>query len=131
MFMMDLKNLDFFFPFTIFLFLSLSIYFFLTTGDNPGYINNFPMTLFEKSQIGLTLQNNENDTNNKNEKNENEKEKEDKKKPENEQQDPYKYCEICKIEKYLRMKHCDKCEICVHKFDHHCFWIGFFDCFFF
>jgi len=24
----------------------------------------------------------------------------------------------------VRTKHCDLCEKCVHKYDHHCFWIG-------
>ena len=44
----------------------------------------------------------------------------------NNEEDPFKFCEICKIEKFIRMRHCEKCEKCVHKFDHHCFWVGWF-----
>ena len=34
------------------------------------------------------------------------------------------FCEKCNIYQPTRTKHCDQCEKCVHKYDHHCFWIG-------
>ena len=37
-----------------------------------------------------------------------------------------RYCEHCKVHQPYRTKHCDKCERCVYKFDHHCFWMGQF-----
>lgn len=35
-----------------------------------------------------------------------------------------RYCELCQIEQPYRTKHCNQCEACVAKYDHHCFWIG-------
>lgn len=35
-----------------------------------------------------------------------------------------RYCELCQIEQPFRTKHCNDCEACIAKYDHHCFWIG-------
>jgi len=35
-----------------------------------------------------------------------------------------RFCEICCIVQPYRTKHCHLCERCIHKFDHHCIWIG-------
>ena len=37
-----------------------------------------------------------------------------------------RYCEICHIVTFpaQRVEHCDECNICVMKYDHHCFWTG-------
>ena len=35
-----------------------------------------------------------------------------------------RFCEICRSFQPYRTKHCIKCERCVLKYDHHCFWIG-------
>lgn len=34
------------------------------------------------------------------------------------------YCKACESSRKLRIKHCVKCDACVYKYDHHCFWIG-------
>lgn len=34
------------------------------------------------------------------------------------------YCSKCEIEQEYRVKHCNRCQKCICKFDHHCFWIG-------
>jgi len=34
------------------------------------------------------------------------------------------YCKKCDVWQPYRTKHCNLCEGCVSKFDHHCFWIG-------
>lgn len=34
------------------------------------------------------------------------------------------YCSKCEIEQEYRVKHCNRCQKCIFKFDHHCFWIG-------
>ena len=34
-----------------------------------------------------------------------------------------KICAYCQIKKERSMKHCQQCNRCVHKFDHHCPWI--------
>lgn len=34
------------------------------------------------------------------------------------------YCKICHIRQPLRAKHCHQCRRCVHRFDHHCFWVS-------
>lgn len=34
------------------------------------------------------------------------------------------YCNKCDIEQEYRTKHCNRCEKCILKYDHHCFWIG-------
>lgn len=34
------------------------------------------------------------------------------------------FCTICQMEQPFRTKHCELCEECICKFDHHCFWIG-------
>jgi len=46
------------------------------------------------------------------------------KKKENSWMPDLRFCEHCQINQPYRTKHCDKCERCVHKFDHHCFWMG-------
>ena len=33
------------------------------------------------------------------------------------------YCPHCIIKKNFRIKHCLICNICVYRFDHHCFWV--------
>jgi len=35
-----------------------------------------------------------------------------------------RFCEVCGIIQPYRTKHCQMCERCVHKFDHHCAFIG-------
>ena len=37
---------------------------------------------------------------------------------------PKHYCNTCQIEQEYRTRHCHKCEKCIYKYDHHCFWIG-------
>lgn len=34
------------------------------------------------------------------------------------------YCQHCKMRHPFRAKYCEKCEKCIVKFDHHCFWLG-------
>uniref|UniRef100_UPI00398EAC63 putative palmitoyltransferase ZDHHC13 isoform X2 n=1 Tax=Pristiophorus japonicus TaxID=55135 RepID=UPI00398EAC63 len=38
--------------------------------------------------------------------------------------DPRIFCTMCLIRKPLRSKHCDVCDCCVAKYDHHCLWIA-------
>ena len=38
---------------------------------------------------------------------------------------PKHFCRTCNIEQEYRTRHCHKCQKCVYKYDHHCFWIGF------
>ena len=35
-----------------------------------------------------------------------------------------RFCEICNILQPYRTRHCQLCEKCINKFDHHCVWIG-------
>ena len=35
-----------------------------------------------------------------------------------------RYCAKCDIIQPYRTKHCNSCEACISKYDHHCFWIG-------
>jgi palmitoyltransferase len=34
-----------------------------------------------------------------------------------------RWCTLCRHWQPLRSKHCEKCGVCVHRFDHHCFWM--------
>lgn len=104
-------------PFLFITSLILSSYYFLTTGNNPGYAfkntNDIENNL-ENNKINdkkILLENVENSTENKDIKTSNEKENN-------------HFCDFCNIKQEFRMKHCKKCERCVHKFDHHCFWVG-------
>eukprot|EP01118_Nematostelium_gracile_P008101 TRINITY_DN2666_c0_g1_i1.p1 TRINITY_DN2666_c0_g1~~TRINITY_DN2666_c0_g1_i1.p1 ORF type:complete len:302 (-),score=41.74 TRINITY_DN2666_c0_g1_i1:22-927(-) len=42
----------------------------------------------------------------------------------NEDDDGNHFCKECNIQQPLRTKHCNKCDRCVLRFDHHCFFIG-------
>ena len=44
---------------------------------------------------------------------------------------PKHFCRACNIEQEYRTRHCHKCQKCVYKYDHHCFWIGFSEFYFF
>ena len=136
----DLQNYDFLFPVIFFTILLISSYLFLTTGDYPGYLQIASNINLDRSIVAINMENETHhiyqekkyeEITEKNIQNEEELKKDDElmsQKPEikeNLTHEPFTYCEICKIEKYVRMKHCDKCERCVHKFDHHCFWIGY------
>lgn len=36
----------------------------------------------------------------------------------------YHECKHCQTTQPYRTKHCGDCEMCISKFDHHCFWLG-------
>lgn len=38
----------------------------------------------------------------------------------------YLYCEICHIINHPEnnIQHCDDCNMCIMKYDHHCYWTG-------
>lgn len=38
----------------------------------------------------------------------------------------YVYCEICHIITHIdnKITHCDDCDMCIVKYDHHCYWTG-------
>jgi hypothetical protein len=35
-----------------------------------------------------------------------------------------RYCEKCKVFKPKRVFHCERCDICIEGFDHHCPWMS-------
>ena len=37
---------------------------------------------------------------------------------------PFKYCETCLVFRPQKAAHCNLCNNCVQKFDHHCVWLG-------
>lgn len=37
---------------------------------------------------------------------------------------PRLVCKVCHIVLPYRSRHCEKCQCCVERYDHHCFWIG-------
>ncbi|KYR00469.1 hypothetical protein DLAC_02472 [Tieghemostelium lacteum] len=43
---------------------------------------------------------------------------------EQEDKDLNYFCEVCKVYVPLRCKHCVKCQKCIIKYDHHCFFVG-------
>jgi hypothetical protein len=128
---------------------AVSIYFFLTTADNPGYLESDEDGVLYQSvnsseensqdtdlEMG-TIQNVE-----KPKEETSQPEYRGKKPAEDEIEDkiksqpsfgnvraialePNRGCEICKIKELpYRSRHCRDCNRCVRKFDHHCFWVG-------
>lgn len=37
---------------------------------------------------------------------------------------PTRFCPVCSVDQILRAKHCNKCEVCVATYDHHCPWLS-------
>lgn len=35
-----------------------------------------------------------------------------------------RFCPVCSVDQILRSKHCNKCDVCVATYDHHCQWLG-------
>ena len=115
------------------------MYFFLTAGKNPGILGEEKTKQLEKIEItNYQLINEEIEKINIIEKvgndneviltiNDEEKKEIDLSNKETYDEDfPEKhYCNICKVVQGYRTRHCKRCEKCIRKFDHHCFWIGF------
>jgi hypothetical protein len=107
-----------------------TIYYFLTTADNPGYAepDSEEPHLLKKDDDNSVDTNNSDETLNKI--------VGDKKDIEmgeikaighirDLQIPPNRGCKSCGIKSIpYRTKHCKECDRCVRKFDHHCFWVG-------
>lgn len=149
-----IQNFSLLLPLFFLILLLLSSYLFLTTGQNPGFAqkNSYhhikdleegeekEQKLEEeekKEEKELDVENNYinegkrmSNSEEKNEEKRGRKDNEKRKVRENKEEESgdgeQEICDKCGIAKEIRMKHCNKCERCVHKFDHHCFWVGKF-----
>lgn len=155
-FLIAIQNYSLLLPLFLFLLILFSSYLFLTTGQNPGFAQKNPYHHIKDLEEGggrieeskeeekegggkLGIENEEGGKGEKGERRRDIGEREggkrrkeekgigeERKDGEEEKEGEEDICEKCGIAREIRMKHCNKCERCVHKFDHHCFWVGKF-----